>query len=64
LSRITDADKTVGTDEHVPRVYLKIEEGVIVCDPVIRVKQCVEGVWVNVIEQRWEISWINTDSIR
>lgn len=64
LSRITDADTTVRADEHIPRVYAKTEERFTVRDAIRRFNQLVKGVRVNVIEQRWEVSRFNTDSVR
>jgi len=64
LSRITDADAPVGSNEHVPRVYLKTENAVTAYTYIITVKKRIEGVWVNVIEQRWNISRISISSVR
>lgn len=52
LSPITDADTTIRSNEYVPRVYLKAEDSSSLYICFRTVKQRVEGVRVNVIEQR------------
>lgn len=64
LGPIADANSAVGSDENIPGVDFETEEGVRVFGPVVAVKQIIDGVSIDELEQWREVDRLDSGSFR